>query len=86
MAYVIAQPCIGVKDTACVAVCPVDAIHPRDDEPGFAQADQLFINPPACICCGLCVEECPARAIFDEGDVPAEWAGFVERNARHYGR
>ena len=25
MAYVIAEPCIGTKDTACVDVCPVDA-------------------------------------------------------------
>jgi NAD-dependent dihydropyrimidine dehydrogenase PreA subunit len=24
MAYVIAEPCIGVKDTACVDACPVD--------------------------------------------------------------
>ena len=24
MAYIIAEPCIGVKDASCVAVCPVD--------------------------------------------------------------
>ena len=35
MAYVIAEPCIGTKDTACVDVCPVDCIHPRKDEPEF---------------------------------------------------
>src|SRR6185369_1378005 len=28
MAYVIAEPCIGTKDTACVDACPVDCIHP----------------------------------------------------------
>ena len=28
MAYIIAEPCIGTKDTACVDVCPVDCIHP----------------------------------------------------------
>jgi ferredoxin len=28
MAYIIAEPCIGVKDTACVKVCPVDYIDP----------------------------------------------------------
>jgi NAD-dependent dihydropyrimidine dehydrogenase PreA subunit len=33
MAYVIAEPCVGTKDTACVDVCPVDCIHPRKDEP-----------------------------------------------------
>ena len=27
MAYVIAEPCIGVKDSACVDACPVDCIH-----------------------------------------------------------
>ena len=29
MAYVIAEPCLGVKDTACLDACPVDYIHPK---------------------------------------------------------
>jgi NAD-dependent dihydropyrimidine dehydrogenase PreA subunit len=33
MPYVIAEPCIGVKDKSCVAVCPVDCIHEADDQP-----------------------------------------------------
>jgi NAD-dependent dihydropyrimidine dehydrogenase PreA subunit len=33
MAYVIAEPCIGTKDTACVPVCPVSAIYAGDDLP-----------------------------------------------------
>ena len=84
MAYVIAQPCIGVKDTACVAVCPVDCIHPTPDEPDFESAPMLFIDPEPCIDCGLCAQECPVQAVFQEDDVPAEWADFVERNAAHY--
>ena len=32
MAYVIAEPCVNTKDTACVEVCPVDCIHPKKDE------------------------------------------------------
>jgi Na+-translocating ferredoxin:NAD+ oxidoreductase RNF subunit RnfB len=32
MTYVIAEPCIGTKDTACVDACPVDCIHPKKDE------------------------------------------------------
>jgi NAD-dependent dihydropyrimidine dehydrogenase PreA subunit len=28
MAFVIAEPCIGTKDTACVDACPVHCIHP----------------------------------------------------------
>jgi NAD-dependent dihydropyrimidine dehydrogenase PreA subunit len=29
MTYVIAEPCINTKDTACVDACPVDCIHPK---------------------------------------------------------
>ena len=27
MTYVIAEPCIDIKDRSCVDVCPVDCIH-----------------------------------------------------------
>lgn len=84
MAYVITQPCIGVKDTACVAVCPVDCIHPTRDEAEFASAEMLYIDPDHCTDCGLCVEECPVRAIFQEEDVPLEWQAFIDANAAHY--
>ena len=84
MAYVIAKPCIGVKETACVVVCPCDCIHPRSDEAGFAQADQLLIDPEVCIHCGLCAAECPTSAIFAESDLPVEWAEFLEKNAAYY--
>jgi ferredoxin len=84
MAYVIAQPCIGVKDTACVAVCPVDVIHPTKDAAAFAAAEQLYINPAECIDCGLCVDECPVRAIFAQDDLPAEWAHFAAKNAGYF--
>ena len=39
VAYIICEPCIGTKDTACVDVCPVDCIHPRKDEGDFESAD-----------------------------------------------
>ena len=55
MAYVIAEPCINVKDTACVDACPVDCIHPRKDEADFAEAELLYIHPIECIDCGACV-------------------------------
>ena len=84
MAYVITHPCIGVKDTACVTVCPIDCIHPTKAEAGCEVADMLYIDPEPCIDCGLCAEECPVQAIFHEDDVPAEWSGFVTRNADHY--
>ncbi|NNM84250.1 MAG: ferredoxin family protein [Phycisphaerales bacterium] len=84
MPHVIAEPCIGTKDTSCVAVCPVDCIHPRKDEGDFSPATQLFIDPDTCIDCGLCVDECPVKAIFPEDDVPAEWKKYIELNAEHY--
>jgi Fe-S-cluster-containing dehydrogenase component len=33
MAYVIAEPCIGAKDTACVDACPEIASTPRRTRP-----------------------------------------------------
>jgi len=84
MAYVIAPPCIGVKDTACVAVCPCDCIHPGKSEPGFAESPQLYIDPDTCIDCGMCADECPVKAIFADSDLPAQWADFIEKNAAHY--
>ena len=58
MAYVIAEPCIGTKDTACVDVCPVDCIH---HEEGVDR--KLYIDPNECIDCGACEPECPVDAI-----------------------
>lgn len=78
MAYVIAQPCIGVKDQSCVEVCPVDCIHSSDD------AEQFFINPDECIDCGVCAEVCPVEAIFFEDDLPEQWAQFRAINAEFY--
>ena len=69
--YVITEPCINVKDTACVDACPVDCIHPRKDEPAFSEAPMLFINPNECIDCGACEPACPVTAIFAPDMVPA---------------
>ena len=33
MAYIITEPCIGTKDSACVDVCPVEAIFALDEVP-----------------------------------------------------
>lgn len=81
MPYVIAEPCIGVKDTACVDACPVDAIHPRTDEPDHPAASQLYILAGECICCGACVPVCPVSAIFPAEDLPAKWAHYTKINA-----
>ncbi len=86
MPYVIAEPCIGVKDTACVDVCPVDVIHPRRDEADFVFTTQLYIYSNDCIDCGACVPVCPVSAIFLREDLPEKWAHFSEINADWYGK
>ena len=84
MAFVIAEPCIGVKDTACVDACPVDCIHPKketvyeDGRPGFNDVEQLYIDPVECIDCGACVPVCPVSAIFALDDLPEKWQRFTE--------
>ena len=55
MTYIIADPCVGTCDTACVEVCPVDCIHGPDDPEGSGEEakasgydatnKQLYINP-----------------------------------------
>ncbi len=79
MTHVIAQPCIDVKDKACVDVCPVDCIHGGEgDDP------QLYINPTDCIDCTLCVDACPVEAIFAEEDLPEEWKEFTDLNSKFF--
>ncbi|MFF7216627.1 ferredoxin [Streptomyces sp. NPDC008238] len=77
MAYVIAQPCIDVKDRACVAECPVDCIY----EGGRT----LYINPAECVDCRACEPVCPVEAVFHEDDLPQEWARYREVNAEYFG-
>ncbi|MGB0386608.1 MAG: ferredoxin [Ardenticatenaceae bacterium] len=76
MTYVIAEPCIGVKDSACVDVCPVDCI--------YEGMDQYYIHPEECIDCGACVPECPVEAIFEDVDVPEEWKSYTAKNADYF--
>ncbi len=79
MTYVIAEPCVDVRDRACVSVCPVDCIH--EDE---AEDRTLYIDPNECIDCGACEPECPVNAIFTEDAVPAQWTAYTEVNALWY--
>jgi NAD-dependent dihydropyrimidine dehydrogenase PreA subunit len=82
MAFVITDPCISTKDTACVDVCPVDCIHPRKDEPEFETTSMLYIHPEECIDCGACVPACPVSAIYDGPDsTPKSQASLIEANA-----
>jgi NAD-dependent dihydropyrimidine dehydrogenase PreA subunit len=76
--YIIAEPCIDIKDRSCVDVCPVDCIH---------EADRiLVIDPEECIDCFAPTEEFvtswgirsfgevenqPCRVLTDSGFKPA---------------
>lgn len=79
MTHVITEPCVGVKDTACTQVCPVDCIYGADKD-----WLQLYINPIECIDCGLCVDACPVEAIFPEEEVPEKWSHFVSRARKRF--
>lgn len=71
MTFVVAEPCISVKDRACVDVCPVTCF--------YEGADQLYINPDECIDCDACVPVCPVDAIFAETDVPDKWKSYIQK-------
>jgi len=78
MAYIIAEPCVGVKDKACVEVCPVDCIQSKDED------EQFYIHPDECIDCGACEPVCPVSAIFPEEDLPEKWQAFIEKNRIYF--
>ncbi len=84
MAYIVAEPCIETKDTACVEVCPVDCIHPTKEEAEFESADQLYIDPETCIDCGACEPVCPVTAIFPEEELEDKWKDFIDKNADYF--
>ena len=78
MTYIIAEPCIDIKDRSCVDVCPVDCIHE------FERI--LIIDPEECIDCFAPTEQLlttygprtfeelenqPCRVLTDAGFKPA---------------
>jgi NAD-dependent dihydropyrimidine dehydrogenase PreA subunit len=70
--YVIAQPCVDLKDLACVEECPVDCI--------YEGKRMLYIHPDECVDCGACEPVCPVEAIFYEDDTPEEWKEYYNAN------
>ena len=72
MTYVIAEPCVDVKDKACIEECPVDCI--------YEGGRKLYIQPKECIDCGACEPVCPVEAIFQERRKPADGPDFVIDN------
>lgn len=47
--------------SACVAICPTEAIRRPDDQP-------VALDLGRCIFCSACVETCPTKAIVHTGD------------------
>lgn len=82
MPHVITQSCCS--DGSCVYACPVNCIHPSPDEPGFATAEMLYIDPVACVDCGACVSACPVGAIAPDTKLEPEQLPFVALNAAFY--
>ena len=100
MSYIITSPCVGVCDTACVDVFPVDCIHePKEIEGAGAEVEemkaageiegtdnQLYIDPETCINCGACEPECPVNAIYpSEEEVPEEDRKYIAKNYEFFG-
>ncbi|MHA6761617.1 ferredoxin [Streptacidiphilus sp. PAMC 29251] len=76
MTFVIALPCVDVKDRACLDECPLDCIYEGER--------MLYIQPDECIDCGACEPVCPVEAIFFEDDTPQEWQHFTTVNAEFF--
>ncbi len=89
MTYIIAEPCVDVRDRACVDVCPVDCIYELEDtelsEGDEAHKMMLYIHPEECIDCGACEPECPVEAIFPEDEVPDKWNDYTRYNYEAFG-
>jgi NAD-dependent dihydropyrimidine dehydrogenase PreA subunit len=73
VAYVIAEPCVDVKDKRCLDECPVDAIYEGER--------MLYIQPDECIDCAACEMVCPVDAIYYQDDLPRQWQGYTTINA-----
>jgi NAD-dependent dihydropyrimidine dehydrogenase PreA subunit len=76
--YIIAEPCIDIKDKSCVDVCPVDCIHeanrilvidPEECIDCFAAGEQ-FVTPYGLRTFGE-LENQPVRVLTDNGFRPA---------------
>ena len=72
MTYVIAEPCVDIKDKACIEECPVDCI--------YEGARMLYIHPDECVDCGACEPVCPVESIYYEDDLPGEYSEYTQIN------
>ncbi|MFJ4744402.1 FAD-dependent oxidoreductase [Streptomyces sp. NPDC088775] len=82
MTYAITQTCCN--DATCVAVCPVNCIHPTPRERAFGSTEMLYVDPRSCIDCGACADACPVDAIFPVDALPAGQQEYAAINAAYF--
>lgn len=82
MPYVVTQSCCS--DASCVIACPVNCIHPAPGEPGFAEAEMLYVDPKACVDCGACATACPVDALKPHTKLTDAELPFIELNRLYY--
>ena len=84
MTYVIAEPCIDLKDLSCVEVRPVDCIHPTQDEPGFRRRGAAVHRSRGAHRLRRVRGGLPVGACFAEDQLPDDWQQYIQINADYY--
>ena len=82
MPYVITEPCLGEQYASCVAVCPVNCIHPGK----YLGEAFMVIDPLVCIDCGLCLPECPVGAITDKIEKDPAYTDLNAKLSPHFAK
>ncbi|MFJ5846255.1 FAD-dependent oxidoreductase [Streptomyces sp. NPDC092903] len=82
MTYAITQTCCS--DATCVAVCPVNCIHPTPEEQAFGSTEMLYVDPATCIDCGACADACPVDAVFPVDSLFGARAEYAAINAAYF--
>jgi ferredoxin--NADP+ reductase len=82
MTFTITQGCC--HDASCLAVCPVNCIHPTRDEPEFGTVEMLYVDERSCIDCGACADACPVDAVTFAPRLRGDQRRYVEINAAFY--
>lgn len=67
-----------------MVACPVNCIHPAPGEPGFGEAEMLYVDAKSCVDCGACVTACPADAIVPHTTLTASQKPFLAINAEYF--
>ncbi len=76
MTYVIAQPCVDVKDKACIEECPVDCI--------YEGKRSLYIHPDECVDCGAASRSARSRRSTTRTTSPEQWSEYYKANVEFF--